>query len=310
MPILQIHPAERKGARLVIGLAGVSGGGKTYSALQLAYGLTNKQAGKIGLLDTENRRGSLYADSLPNGERFLIGDLVPPFSPQRYIDAIKEFEKMGIEVLIIDSYTHLFEGEGGLEDIAAEGGRMPDWKTAKAQNKKFVNTLLMSPLHIIVCIRARERVKIEEQPDKKKVFVPLGLQPIAEKNFIFELTVSLMLHDQGARQDVIKCPAALQPILGRGSGYLTIEDGLAVRQWINEGDANKQEEEFWRSHLTTQAEEGIEALRKAWEECPIAIRHKLGGKQLLEALKLRAEECDSQQEGEGKVESATSSDTR
>ena len=82
MSILNICPAVRTSAKLVIGLAGTSGSGKTYSALQLAYGLAGKDATKVGLLDTENRRGSLYSHVLGNPP-FLIGDLAAPFSPQR-----------------------------------------------------------------------------------------------------------------------------------------------------------------------------------------------------------------------------------
>src|SRR5262245_53198485 len=89
MSVIQIREAERAGARLVIGLAGISGSGKTYSALQLAYGLAGGNAKKVGLLDTENRRGSLYANALKNRagdvQRFLIGDLFAPFSPERYV---------------------------------------------------------------------------------------------------------------------------------------------------------------------------------------------------------------------------------
>ena len=110
MSVIQIRKAKREGARLVLGLAGISGTGKTYTALQLAWGLANYDASKVGFLDTENRRGSLYSDALRDGSgvvhEFWIGDLEPPFSPQRYIDAILEFQKHGVEVLVIDSVTH------------------------------------------------------------------------------------------------------------------------------------------------------------------------------------------------------------
>ena len=94
----EIRTAQRQGARLLIQLSGVSGSGKTYTALHLAYGLAGQDANKVVLIDSENRRGSLYADCLvnhathPTQESFLIGDLYPPFSPQRYIEAIEEFK--------------------------------------------------------------------------------------------------------------------------------------------------------------------------------------------------------------------------
>lgn len=158
MGILTIREAHREGAKLLIGLAGVSGGGKTYSAIMLGYGLANKNAKKLGFLDTENRRGSLYSDILPNGERFLIGDLLPPFSPDRYCTAIKEFQAAKVDVLVIDSASHEWFGEGGCCDIAdaalKAGKKTADWIRAKAAHKRFMNTLLMSDMHIIVCFRA------------------------------------------------------------------------------------------------------------------------------------------------------------
>ena len=190
MSVIQIRKAQREGARLVIGLAGVSGSGKTYTALQLAYGLTNGRADKIGFCDTENRRGSLYSDTL--GEPFLIGDLTAPFSPQRYIDAIKAFSDAGVEVLVIDSITHAWEGLGGCQDIANQT-RFPDWKNAKKEWKRMMDAILQSPCHVILCVRARDKMDFKDPKNP----IPLGLQPIIEGNAMFEMTASAMMHDMG-----------------------------------------------------------------------------------------------------------------
>ena len=96
MSILNIRKAIRAGSKVVIGIAGQSGTGKTYSALKIGRGMVN-HAGEIGFLDTENKRGSLYADILDG--QFLIGDLYAPFSPDRYAKAIKEFQDKTIKKL-------------------------------------------------------------------------------------------------------------------------------------------------------------------------------------------------------------------
>ena len=136
-------------------------------------------------------------------------------------------------LLVIDSGSHEFEGIGGVQDIAEAGNpKLPNWNKAKGEHKRFMSALLASPMHVVLCLRAREKAKPEKQlvdGREKTVYVDLGLQPITEKNVMFEATVSLMLHDQGRRQDVIKCPAALQGIMGRGDGYLTMDDGRALR---------------------------------------------------------------------------------
>lgn len=292
MGVINIRPAQREGARLVLGIAGVSGSGKTYTALQLALGLTNHQPGKIGFLDTENRRGSLYADTLP--APFLIGDLYAPFSPQRYIEAIHEFQRAGVEVLIIDSVTHEWEGLGGCQDIAANtNSRMADWKKAKAEHKRFMNTLLACDMHIIVCIRAREKTDFSDPKNPK----PLGLQPIQEGNFMFELTASVMMHDMGKRQDVLKCPADLVPHLGRGQGYMTAADGAKVRAWVDGAKQLDPEVERHRNALQSVTEQGLQALGAAWNDAPPRVRAALG-EAFKEQLKAAAKAFDDQRAAE------------
>ncbi|MGP9633754.1 AAA family ATPase [Halomonas sp. AOP43-A1-21] len=276
MSVIQIRPAERKGARMVIGLAGISGSGKTFSALQLAWGIAGYDASKVGLLDTENRRGSLYADALKdangNTHQFMIGDLYPPFSPDRYAEAIHAFQKAGVEVLVVDSTTHEWEGSGGCEEIAHNtSSKMADWKKAKAAHKRFMNALLQTDMHIIPCIRAREKMDFT---DPKKP-VSLGVQPIQEKNFMFEMTASLLMWNEGTAQQVLKCPEELKPILGRGQGYLTAQDGFALRQWVA-GAGGNQTLEKWRNRLQSITEQGEKVVMDAWGKTPAKIRDALG----------------------------------
>lgn len=295
MSIIQIQKVQREGARVLIMLCGVSGCGKTYTAIQLAYGMANGNAEKVGFLDTENGRGKFYADTVP--EPFLYGELKPPFSPARYIQAIEEFSKTGIEVLIIDSGSHEFEGIGGVQEIAEAGNpKMPNWNRAKGEHKKFMSALLNSPMHIILCLRAREKAKPERQMidgREKTVYVDLGLQPITEKNVVFEATASLMLHDQGTRHDSIKVPAALQDILGRGEGYLTADDGKALREWVDGAKQLNPKVEHAKGVLQLAAEQGMEALKKAWGELPKTIQKAIGGtKGCPETYKASAEAFD------------------
>lgn len=281
MGILKITEAKREGARLLIFLAGVSGGGKTKTAIEMAYGMTGGDGKKVGFLDTESGRGKLYADEVPNP--YLYAELTPPFSPERYMQAINEFAATGIEVLIIDSGSHEWEGIGGCEDIAYAGNpRLPNWNKAKGEHKsKFMSPMLASPMHIILCLRARERAKPEKQMvegKEKTVYVDMGLQAITEKNVMFEATVSLMLHDQGRRQDVIKCPSALQGILGRGNGYITQEDGAALRAWVDGASPLDPKVEHSRGLLKMAAEKGMEELQKVWGSLSKAHKAAIGGK--------------------------------
>lgn len=294
MSIINIREAHREGARMLIGLTGAQGSGKTYSAIMFGYGLAGKNAKKLGFLDTENRRGSLYSDILPNGERFLIGDLLPPFSPERYRSAIKEFQDAGVEVLIIDSVSHEWEGEGGCSDIAeafkSKKGQ-PNWIRGKAEHKRFMNTLLYSDMHIVACVRAREKVRVA-MVDRELTYISQGDQPIQEKNFWFEVTVGMMLSEAGRKREYLKqLPPELIPFLGKTEGYLTTEDGLALRNWIDGGGKTDPEVEQARNILQLSSEGGLESVKKAWEATPQKIRVILG-KPFLETIKQAAIEYD------------------
>lgn len=259
--ILQIRPVTRDCVKIVLGLAGTSGGGKTFSALQLAYGLAAKDPSKIGFLDTENRRGSLYSHIFDEGEKkrpFLIGDLSAPYSPQRYQQALSEFSKSGIEVLVVDSMSHEWEGEGGCDEIAQSallrGKKTADWITAKREHHRFMRFLLSMPCHVIACFRAREKSDFSGSKP-----VSIGVQPICEKNVMFEMTASFMLDNGGESRVPLKPIPEFFPFL-HGNGYLTTEHGAKMRDWA--GGLNPLEQA--RSGLRLAAGRGSEELKAAW----------------------------------------------
>jgi len=184
-------PAVRENVSLLIALAGASGSGKTYSALRLAKGLA--PSGKIAFIDTEARRGLHYADQFD----FIHADMRPPFRPENFLAAIKAAEKAGAEVIIIDSFSHEYDGEGGIMDWAAEieagGTKSPgNWKVPKLAHKKLMNALLQLRASVIFCLRADEKIRIAKE-NGKTVVEQLGWMPIAEKRFIFEMTASFTL---------------------------------------------------------------------------------------------------------------------
>jgi len=134
-------PARREQVGLLIALAGASGSGKTFSALRLARGMSPE--GKIAFIDTEARRGLHYADRF----QFLHADMRPPFRPERFIEGIRAAEAAGAEVVIIDSASHEYDGEGGIMDwadeLAEKGVKSPgNWKEPKLAHKKMMNALL------------------------------------------------------------------------------------------------------------------------------------------------------------------------
>src|SRR5688500_5846514 len=106
-----LRKATRQKAKIRLGLSGPSGSGKTFTALLIASGMTTWD--KIALIDTENGSCDLYS----NLGDYSVLPISAPYTPEKYIQALKECEAAGMEVIIIDSITHEWSGKGGCLDI-------------------------------------------------------------------------------------------------------------------------------------------------------------------------------------------------
>lgn len=156
--------AERRKAKLRLALCGPSGSGKTYSALLIAKGI----GGKIALLDTENGSGSLYSNIC----EYDSAEIAPPFAVEKYISSIKAAENAGYNVLIIDSLSHAWAGQGGLleeVDKRNKGNSFTAWREVTPMHNKLVDTILQSSLHIITTMRSKTAYEIEKDERGKVV---------------------------------------------------------------------------------------------------------------------------------------------
>lgn len=190
---MQLRKAQRTKAKLRIGLSGPSGSGKTYSALLLASGFTSWD--KICLIDTENGSGDLYEHLGP----YNVIPLTAPYSPQRYREAIETAQNAGMEVIIIDSISHEWTGEGGCLDMAEQvTKRMKNpnsymaWAKVTPEHNAFIQKILESSCHIITTVRAKTEYILTEK-NGKQVPQKAGMGQITRDGFEYELTVSLDL---------------------------------------------------------------------------------------------------------------------
>lgn len=197
------RPAIRQNTPLIIGLAGPTKSGKTYSAHRLARGLCGD--GSIAMLNAEGARGHQYADKFS----YMASDIDAPFSYERYTEALKAVADLKPSVLIIDSVSHAHDGPGGmLEQHDKEVERMAGgdykkrervnfagWIKPKAEENKFIYTMLGLSCAVILCMRAKEKLKIV--PGKEPI--DLGWQPIASERLAFETIFTLVLppHSRG-----------------------------------------------------------------------------------------------------------------
>jgi hypothetical protein len=286
MAILNIRPVSREVAKVIVGLASTSGGGKTYTALQLALGLSGGDPGKIGFLDTESGRGALYDEIF--SKPYMIADLAAPFSPKRYREALTEFSQSGPQVIIVDSMSHEWEGDGGCDEIAQaallNGKKMADWIGAKREHHKFMRTLLALPCHLVLCFRAREKTDFRSDPRAPK---SLGIQPICEKNVMYEMTVSFMLENGGRNRTALKEIPSFFRFLD-GDGYLSTDHGAKMLAWFGKSDHL----EMSRKSLKFAAGRGTEALKEAWLVLAKPVQKELGA--FKDTLKDLAAHADSE----------------
>lgn len=189
----RIKKAERKNILLRMALTGPSGSGKTWTALDLATRIGKNFDLKVGVIDTERGSASKYAEKFG----FDVIELVPPFSPDEYIRAMDEFVDGKYQVLVIDSTSHAWAGEGGVLEIV--DNRAKQMKTAntyaawrdgtKAQNV-FVNALVSFPGHLIVTMRSK-MAYVQERDAKKgrTVINKVGMEPVQRDGMEYEFDI-------------------------------------------------------------------------------------------------------------------------
>lgn len=197
---MQLRKATRQKAKIRLGLSAVSGGGKTFSALQIAFGLVGDWE-KIVVIDTENGSADLYAHLGP----YSVLPLQAPFSPERYIEAVKDCENAGMECIIIDSISHEWEGKGGCLEIQESlGGKYQDWAKVTPRHRAFIDAVLESKAHVITTVRRKQDYEMTKDGNGRVKVEKAGLKEVTREGFEYELTVNLELdvnHNATASKD-------------------------------------------------------------------------------------------------------------
>lgn len=245
----EIKQATRVGVIPLLGAFGGSGTGKTMSSLLLARGIAGPE-GKIVMVDSETRRGSLYADVIPGGYEVL--DLEAPFSPARYVEALTAAFESKPAAVVVDSMSHEHEGPGGVLDMAAEIERTSGktglhcWKVPKFEHAKMVQFLLRAPVPVICCIRAKYKTRQvkgtaemaesgairRNQIGQTVILKDEYSSPIQAEDFVYELTAHFeVLPNHCIRLTKVNHPDLRKCFPEDSKGMLTIEHGAAIARW-------------------------------------------------------------------------------
>ena len=228
----------RKKAKLRLALTGVSGAGKTLSALYIAYGITSDWK-KIALIDTEHERARFYADREDLGTgSFLYAPFTPPYSPERYKQLVTEGAKAvgSGGVIIIDSLSHAWKNEGGVLDIqsriAEQRGKnsYTAWNEAGKMQNDLINTILAVDCHTIVTMRSKMDYVMQENAQGKMAPVKVGLAPVQREDTEYEFDIVLDIarnHIATASKDTT--------FLDRFGQVITPELGRQLKDWLSKG---------------------------------------------------------------------------
>jgi hypothetical protein len=216
--------ASKKQVKLRLLIEGASGSGKTYSALTLASGM----GGKVAVIDTEKGSASLYSSQFD----FDVLELSAPYSPERYIEAIKAAESEGYDVIVVDSISQEWSGAGGCIELQNSlGGRYQDWAKITPRHNKFIESILQSSSHVIATARAKADYAMVQDGNKAKVS-KLGTKTEQRDGLDFEFTTVLRLN----QNNIFEASKDRTGLFNNQDGVLTAIHAELLVNWLNDGE--------------------------------------------------------------------------
>jgi len=160
--------------------------------------------------------------------------MLSPSKPHIHVDAIVDCENAGDEVIIIDSITHEWLGEGGILDTVGEmgGSFQVAWKEMTPRHEKFKTAILESKCHVICTVRKDEAYILVDDINRagKSIQKPVkaGLKDQTRKGWEYELTINLEI-DQNHYAVSTKDRSRLFD--GKAPFVITAETGALIKKW-------------------------------------------------------------------------------
>ncbi len=271
---MRFMKAERKKSKVRLGLIGPSNSGKTYSSLLIARGIVGEK-GRIALIDTEHHSGELYSDLTD----YDTAQIAQPFSPDKYVDAIREAEDTGYDIVIVDSLSHAWAGTGGvleMHEAATIASPSRDswgaWRFVTPAHNKLVDSMIQSSIHVIATMRSKVAYESGINSRGKRAPVKIGLAPIQKEGLEYEFTIVLSLEPESHIASVSKDRTALFD----GQHFTpTITTGETLAEWLNFGIDPKEASLNLLDEMAKEAmnAENRQALKDWWRKNSEAIQN-------------------------------------
>lgn len=229
------RPATKDGAKARVSIQGVSGSGKTWTSLSLAWGLAEGQ--RFAVIDTERGAASLYI-----GERGIQFDVLQMhrYDPRDLVKALAAAAQRRYPVVMVDSLSHFWKGtDGALDQVEKHKSKYGNnsfagWKDVTPMQNDMVEALLAYQGHLVVTMRSHTEWVLQENERGKKEPVQVGMRAEQRKGIEYEFGVAAEM-DINNRLRFLKsrCPALHNQVLEKPDGARDIAKPLL--DWLRDG---------------------------------------------------------------------------
>ena len=252
---MELRKSERKQAKIKMALQGPAGSGKSLSSLYISKGLTNNDLSKVAVIDSEAGSSDLYASSV-GGYNVII--LEPPYTPEKYIEAIDICIEAGMQCIIVDSLSHTWEE---LLDFHSKlpGNSFTNWSKITPRLNALINKILQSPVHFITTMRTKQDYVLNQKNGK---YVPekVGLKSVMRDGIDFEFTI---VFDLDIKNYATCSKDRTNLFFGKSEFKIDDTTGRKILDWCNQGSISQNEVESRINECLS-----ISELMKLYKEFP------------------------------------------
>jgi hypothetical protein len=247
--------AVRSQKKLRFGGDGPPGSGKTYTMLRFGHVIADAigKSKKVAVIDSENGSASCFVGENPDGIKFDFAiETLTDYSPVTYTTKIKEAGASGFDVLIIDSLSHAWAGEGGTLDLHTDatqkgesgGNSYYAWRKVTPLHNAMIEAILRSPCHVLATLRTKiEYVEVKNPSTGKTTYERVGAKPIQREGCEYEFDIFGDFHQDEVTNAQLVISKSRCVKLERGAKAVKAGRDfiLPVVEWLREGAPVKDE---------------------------------------------------------------------
>lgn len=279
--MFEVKKAKRQRRPLKISIEGLSGSGKTFSALRLAFALKRAGIGKrIVVADSENESAGLYDGVTIDGEKWEYDVCAIPHesqNPAGYTACYEHLVGAGFDLVVIDSLSHAWHG--AMEKVdnyarANRGDKLGGWAQVTPEQRRMLTTLTDGRAHCIVTMRVKSEYERVDDSGKTKI-KKVGMKTDQRENteYEFDAVIRMDVENHAARVEKARGCTAMDGKTGDHIGP-TFWKPL-IDWWLSAPEAEPVASPVEQHRAQLKAAKTLPELVAAWQAVPVALQPKL-----------------------------------